>query len=134
MKNSIKFPVFDLSKPMNIPGLVPTNISAFNMKTNWLPYQIDAIKDKANQFIPEPVSDNDIVILEKFYEEYNVAFEWIGYLWYYWYSEIMKCEYWRELQLSVVACPGNIRIQILTIWCNKIGLQVIKHINFHHIP
>ena len=49
---------------MNIPGLVPTNISALNMKTNLLPYQIDAIKDKANQFIPEPVSDNDIVILE----------------------------------------------------------------------
>ena len=64
VKDSIKIPVFDLSKPMNIPGLVPTNISALNMKTNLLPYQIDAIKDKANQFIPEPVSDNDIVILE----------------------------------------------------------------------
>tara|TARA_B100000902_G_scaffold393814_1_gene448813 strand:- start:176 stop:1057 length:882 start_codon:yes stop_codon:yes gene_type:complete len=64
VEDSIKIPVFDLSKPMNIPGLVPTNISALNMKTNLLPYQIDAIKDKANQFIPEPVSDNDIVILE----------------------------------------------------------------------
>ena len=64
VKDSIKIPVFDLSKPMNIPGLIPTNISALNMKTNLLPYQIDAIKDNANQFIPEPVSDNDIVILE----------------------------------------------------------------------
>jgi len=64
VKDSIKIPAFDLSKPMNIPGLVPTNISALNMKTNLLPYQIDAIKDNANQFIPEPVSDNDIVILE----------------------------------------------------------------------
>tara|TARA_B100001250_G_scaffold412405_1_gene443513 strand:+ start:486 stop:1367 length:882 start_codon:yes stop_codon:yes gene_type:complete len=64
VKDSIKIPVFDLSKPMNIPGLVPTNISALNMKTNLLPYQIDAIKDNANQFTPQPVSDNDIVILE----------------------------------------------------------------------
>ncbi len=62
--DSINIPIFDLSKPLNIPGLVPTNISALNLKTNLLPYQIDAIKEKANQFVPKPVSENDIVILE----------------------------------------------------------------------
>ena len=59
---SRKIPVFDLSKGFNIPGLIPNNIPTAE-KIQLLPNEIDEIKQKAKAFIPEPVTNDDIVVM-----------------------------------------------------------------------
>jgi len=54
---------FDLSKGFNIPGLIPKNLSS-GTKTFLFPHEIDGIKETAKNFIPEPVTADDIVIME----------------------------------------------------------------------
>ena len=58
-----KLPVFDLSKGFNIPGIIPKNIPMANERV-LLPYEIEAIKQKARDYNPEPVTKDDIVIME----------------------------------------------------------------------
>ena len=58
-----KLPVFNLSKGFNIPGIIPKTVPMAN-EFILLPYQIEAIKQKAKDYIPEPVSEDDIVIME----------------------------------------------------------------------
>ena len=58
-----KIPYFDLSKGFNIPGIIPKNIRAANQFVLF-PHEIEAIKQKAKDYTPEPVSEDDIVILE----------------------------------------------------------------------
>jgi peptidyl-prolyl cis-trans isomerase B (cyclophilin B) len=59
-----KIPIdFDLSKGINIPGLDPKNLNS-GMKTFLFPYEIEIIKEAAKNFNPEPVTDDDIVIIE----------------------------------------------------------------------
>ena len=58
-----KLPVFDLSKGFNIPGIIPKNIPMAN-ELVLLPYEIEAIKQKARDYNPEPVTKDDIVIME----------------------------------------------------------------------
>ncbi len=58
-----KLPVFDLSKGFNIPGIIPKTVPMAN-EFILLPYQIEAIKQNAKDYIPEPVSEDDIVIME----------------------------------------------------------------------
>lgn len=59
-----KLPVgFDLSKGFNIPGLIPKNLTS-GTKTFLFPHEIDVIKEAAKNFNPEPVTDDDIVIME----------------------------------------------------------------------
>ena len=58
-----KLPVFDLSKGFNIPGIIPKKM--LSTKNNFLfPYEIDEIKQKAKDYIPEPVTGDDIVVME----------------------------------------------------------------------
>jgi len=54
---------FDLSKGFNIPGLIPKNLIS-GTKSYLFPHEIDIIKEAAKNFIPEPVTDDDIVIME----------------------------------------------------------------------
>ena len=56
-------PKFDLSKGLNIPGIVPGNLNN-TKEVKLLPYEIDAIKQKAKDYIPEPVKSDDMVIME----------------------------------------------------------------------
>ena len=56
-------PLFDFSKNLNIPGIIPETIPMAN-EFILLPYQIEAIKQKAKDYIPKPVSEDDIVIME----------------------------------------------------------------------
>ena len=58
-----KLPFFDLSKGFNIPGIVPKTVPMMN-EFVLFPYQIETIKQKAKDYIPEPVSEDDIVIME----------------------------------------------------------------------
>jgi len=58
-----KIPYFDLSKGFNIPGIIPKNIPLANQFVLF-PHEIEAIKQKAKDYTPEPVSEDDIVILE----------------------------------------------------------------------
>ena len=58
-----KIPYFDLSKGFNIPGIIPKNMPLANQFVLF-PHEIEAIKLKAKDYIPEPVSEDDIVILE----------------------------------------------------------------------
>ena len=58
-----KIPYFDLSKGFNIPGIIPKNMPLANQFVLF-PHEIEAIKQKAKDYIPEPVSEDDIVILE----------------------------------------------------------------------
>ena len=58
-----KIPYFDLSKGINIPGIIPKNIPTANQFVLF-PHEIEAIKQKAKDYTPEPVSEDDIVILE----------------------------------------------------------------------
>jgi peptidyl-prolyl cis-trans isomerase B (cyclophilin B) len=58
-----KIPYFDLSKGFNIPGLIPKNMPLANQFVLF-PHEIEAIKQKAKDYTPEPVSEDDIVILE----------------------------------------------------------------------
>jgi cyclophilin family peptidyl-prolyl cis-trans isomerase len=56
-------PLFDFSKNLNIPGIIPKTVPMAN-EFILLPYQIEAIKQKAKDYIPKPVSEDDIVIME----------------------------------------------------------------------
>lgn len=56
----IQFPM--IPKNFNIPGIIPK--TSINNNLALLPYQIDKIKDKARNYIPKPVSNKDIVIME----------------------------------------------------------------------
>ena len=59
-----KIPVgFDLSKGFNIPGLIPKNLIP-GTKTFLFPHEIEVIKEAAKNFNPEPVTEDDIVIME----------------------------------------------------------------------
>ena len=58
-----KIPYFDLSKGFNIPGIIPKNMPLANQFVLF-PHEIEEIKQKAKDYIPEPVSEDDIVILE----------------------------------------------------------------------
>ena len=58
-----KIPYFDLSKGFNIPGIIPKNMPLANQFVLF-PHEIEAIKQKARDYSPEPVSEDDIVILE----------------------------------------------------------------------
>ena len=58
-----KFPIFNLSKGLNIPGLIPKDIP-FPEKIQLLPHEIEEIKQKARDYNPVPVTKDDIVIME----------------------------------------------------------------------
>ena len=56
-------PKIDFSKGFDIPGIIPDKIPM--MDKNFLfSNEIEAIKQKAKEFVPSPVSKNDLVILE----------------------------------------------------------------------
>ena len=60
----LKIPVgFDLSKGFNIPGLIPKNLIP-GTKTFLFPHEIEVIKEAAKNFNPEPVTEDDIVVME----------------------------------------------------------------------
>ena len=54
---------FNQLKGLNIPGLIPSNIS-IGKKNQLLPNEIIEIKQKAKAFIPESVTNDDIVVME----------------------------------------------------------------------
>ena len=56
-------PVFDLSKGFNIPGIIPKTLQ-MKEQTTLFPHEIEEIKKRARDFIPEPVTNDDIVIME----------------------------------------------------------------------
>ena len=56
-------PLLDFTKNFNIPGIVPQTVPMAN-EFILLPYQIEAIKQNAKDYIPDPVSKDDIVIME----------------------------------------------------------------------
>ena len=58
-----QIPSFDLSKGFKIPGIIPKNMPTANQFV-LLPHEIEALKQKAKNYSPEPVSEDDIVILE----------------------------------------------------------------------
>ena len=59
-----KLPIgFDLSKGLNIPGLIPKNLTS-GIKMYLFPHEIEIIKEAAKNFNPEPVTNDDIVIME----------------------------------------------------------------------
>ena len=58
-----KFPVFDLSKGFNIPGVIPKDLPLAN-QLGLFPREIEAIKQKAKEFNPDPVTKDDLVIME----------------------------------------------------------------------
>ncbi len=53
----------DLSKGLNLKGLVP-NFEQNQSNQPLIQFQIDEIKQRAKEFTPEPVSKDDIVIME----------------------------------------------------------------------
>ena len=59
----IKIPIFDLSKNLNLPGIIPKIVPMTNEYVLF-PHEIEAIKQKAKDYIPDPVSKNDVVIME----------------------------------------------------------------------
>ena len=58
-----ELPVFDLSKGFNIPGIIPKNMPLANQFVLF-PHEIEAIKQKAMDYNPEPATIDDIVVLE----------------------------------------------------------------------
>lgn len=60
---TIKLPILDFSKNLNLPGIIP-QITPVANKLVLFPYEIAAIKQNAKDYYPEPVTNNDIVILE----------------------------------------------------------------------
>ena len=60
---TVKLPVFDLSKGFNIPGIIPKDMP-FSDKIHITSHEIEAIKQKARDYDPEPVTKDDIVIME----------------------------------------------------------------------
>jgi len=60
----LKIPVdFDLSKGFNIPGIIPKSLNS-GTRTFLFPHEIEVIKEAAKNFNPEPVTEDDIVIME----------------------------------------------------------------------
>ncbi len=58
-----KLPVFDLSKGFNIPGIIPKNLPLANQFVLF-PHEIEEIKQKARDYDPQPVTKDDLVIME----------------------------------------------------------------------
>jgi len=58
-----KLPVFDLSKGFNIPGLIPNNIPLLEQQ-QLLSHEIEEIKQRAKNYNPKPVTEDDIVMME----------------------------------------------------------------------
>ena len=59
-----KIPVgLDLSKGFNIAGIIPKNLNSVT-RTFLFPHEIEVIKEAAKNFNPEPVTEDDIVIME----------------------------------------------------------------------
>ena len=58
-----KLPVFDLSKGFNIPGIIPKNMPMANQFVLF-PHEIEEIKQTARDYDPEPVTKDDLVIME----------------------------------------------------------------------
>ena len=58
-----KLPVFNLSKGFNIPGIIPKNMPMANQFV-LLPHEIEEIKQKARDYDPQPVTKDDLVIIE----------------------------------------------------------------------
>jgi len=56
-------PKIDFSKGFKIPSVIPETMPS-NHRDALLEYEINAIKQKAKDFIPAPVSKDDIVIME----------------------------------------------------------------------
>jgi len=54
---------FDLTKGLNIPGIIPKNLNSIT-RTFLFPHEIEVIKEAAKNFNPEPVTEDDIVIME----------------------------------------------------------------------
>jgi peptidyl-prolyl cis-trans isomerase B (cyclophilin B) len=63
-QDSLKInPGFDLSKGLQLKGLIP-NYEQNKSNQPLIQHQIDEIMQKAKDFIPEPVSEDDVVIME----------------------------------------------------------------------
>ena len=60
---TMKLPRFDLEKGFNIPGLVPKTFDMLNKKY-LAQHEMKQIKQKAKDFEPKPVTEDDIVIME----------------------------------------------------------------------
>ena len=58
-----KLPVLDLSKSLNIPGIIPKKMSMANHFV-LLPHEIEEIKQKSRDYTPEAVTKDDLVIME----------------------------------------------------------------------
>ena len=56
--------VLDLSKNLNIPGINNFKDLPIFSRSFLMPYQIDSIKQRAKNFQPQSVNEEDIVILE----------------------------------------------------------------------
>ena len=61
--DTTSIPVIDFSKGFNIPGIIPKDLSMMSPRF-LLTHEIEAIIQKAKDFIPEPVTKDDIVIME----------------------------------------------------------------------
>ena len=61
--NAINKPIFDLSKGLNIPGLIPDKLITAK-KSYLFDHEIAAIKESAKKYVPKAVANNDIVIME----------------------------------------------------------------------
>ena len=55
--------MFDFSKNLNIPGIIPKTVTLAN-EFVLFPHEMEAIKQKAKDYIPQSVSNDDIVIME----------------------------------------------------------------------
>ena len=56
-------PRFDLSKGVNLGSVIPKTMSD-KLYAPVPEYMLDKIKENANNFVPDPVTDNDIIIFE----------------------------------------------------------------------
>ena len=56
-------PRFDLSKGINLGRVIPKTMSD-KLYAPVPEYMLDKIKENAKNFVPEPVTDNDIIIFE----------------------------------------------------------------------
>ena len=59
-----KVHAFDFNKVLNIPGIIPEQIPMNEHEIFLFPKEIEAIKQKAKDFDPKPLTNDDIVILE----------------------------------------------------------------------
>ena len=63
MDTTKKLPFIDLSKSFNIPGIIPKNMPMANQFILF-PHEIEVIKQNAKNYIPESVTNDDIVVME----------------------------------------------------------------------